>query len=176
MTVAPCSLYRLGMVLDRVTLSQFRNHQASRLDGTGQFNLLVGENGAGKTTVLEALSLLAPGRGLRRAAAEELARRPEAIGWKVSARLFGLTGGHEVETFSEGGEARQVRIDGKAAPQVALGRILRVLWLVPAMDRLWIEAAEGRRRFLDRMALSFFPTMPRRRWPMTRRCASATGC
>ena len=65
--------------------------------------------------------------------------------------------GHEAETWSENGAARQVRIDGKAASQVALGRLARVLWLVPAMDRLWIEAADGRRRFLDRMVLSFEP-------------------
>jgi DNA replication and repair protein RecF len=60
-------------------------------------------------------------------------------------------------------EPRQVRIDGKPATQARLGEILRVLWLVPAMDRLWIEGAEGRRRFLDRMTLGFFPTMPNRR-------------
>ena len=64
---------------------------------------------------------------------------------------------HELETFAEGADSRQVRIDGKPAPQAALGRILRILWLVPAMDRLWIESAEGRRRFLDRMTLSFAP-------------------
>ena len=101
--------------------------------------------------------MLSPGRGLRRAAADELARRPEALGWKVAAEVQGIGGFHEVETFAEGTDARVVRIDGKAAPQVALGRILRVLWLVPAMDRLWIEAAEGRRRFLDRMVMSFIP-------------------
>ncbi len=116
-----------------------------------------GPNGAGKTNVLEAVSLLSPGRGMRRAAAEDFARRPEAIGWKIRASLDGFEAGHEIETAAEGGEARQVRIDGKAAPQVALARVLRVLWLVPAMDRLWIEAAEGRRRFLDRLVLSFRP-------------------
>lgn len=116
-----------------------------------------GANGAGKTNILEAVSLLSPGRGLRRAGVDELARRPEALGWKIRAEVRGIGGVHEIETFAEGAEARVVRIDGKAATQVALGRILRVLWLVPAMDRLWIEAAEGRRRFLDRMVLSFIP-------------------
>ena len=62
---------------------------------------------------------------------------------------------HEIETRAEPGQPRAVTIDGKSAPQAALGRLLRVLWLVPAMDRLWTEGAEGRRRFLDRMALSF---------------------
>jgi len=118
---------------------------------------IVGQNGAGKTNILEAVSLLSPGRGLRRASAEELSRRPESIGWKVSARIFVNGTQHEIETFAEGTDARQTRIDGKAAPQVALGRMIRILWLTPAMDRLWIEGAEGRRRFLDRMVLTFFP-------------------
>jgi DNA replication and repair protein RecF len=146
-----------GLSIQSLTLSHFRSHRATRLSFDGRPVAIVGPNGAGKTNILEAVSLLSPGRGLRRAGAEELARRPEAIGWKVAAVLGNAGGGHEVETFAEDGEGRQVRIDGKPAPQVALGRLLRVLWLVPAMDRLWIEAAEGRRRFLDRMALSFFP-------------------
>ncbi len=118
---------------------------------------IFGANGAGKTNVLEAVSLLSPGRGLRRAAPDEIARRPEALGWKLRAGIVSLHQTHEVETFAEPGMARSVVIDGKAAPQAALGRIARMLWLVPAMDRLWIEGAEGRRRFLDRMTLSFEP-------------------
>lgn len=146
-----------GLSIQSLSLSHFRSHRATRLVLDGRPVAIVGPNGAGKTNILEAVSLLSPGRGLRRAAVDDLVRRPEAIGWKISAALVGPGAGHEVETFSEGGEARQVRIDGKAAPQLALGRLLRVLWLVPAMDRLWIEPAEGRRRFLDRMVLSFFP-------------------
>jgi DNA replication and repair protein RecF len=138
-------------------LSHFRSHRATRLAFDGRPVAIVGPNGAGKTNILEAVSLLSPGRGLRRAAAEDLARRPESLGWKISAQLFGIGGAHEVETWAEAAEARQTRIDGKAVTQVALARVLRVLWLVPAMDRLWIEAAEGRRRFLDRMTLSFAP-------------------
>jgi len=118
---------------------------------------IVGPNGAGKTNILEAISLLSPGRGIRRAVAEHLARKPESLGWKVSAAISGIGGMHDVKTWAEPGEPRQVRIDGKSATQAGLGRILRVLWLVPAMDRLWIEAAEGRRRFLDRITLSFMP-------------------
>jgi DNA replication and repair protein RecF len=146
-----------GLAIESLGLSHFRSHLALRLAFDGRPVALVGANGAGKTNVLEAVSLLSPGRGLRRAAAEDLARRPEALGWKVTARVVGLTGGHEVETWAEPDSARQVRIDGKPAPQAALGRVLRVLWLVPAMDRLWIEAAEGRRRFLDRVTMSFYP-------------------
>jgi DNA replication and repair protein RecF len=118
---------------------------------------LIGPNGAGKTNILEAVSLLSPGRGLRRAALDDLSRKPEGLGWKITATLREPGGTHEVETGAEAGQARQVRIDGKAATQVSLARITRILWLVPAMDRLWIEAAEGRRRFLDRMTLSFAP-------------------
>lgn len=144
-------------MIETLALSHFRSHRAVRLALDGRPVALVGPNGAGKTNVLEAVSLLSPGRGLRRAATEDLARRPECLGWKVSASVRGLTGTHELETWAEPNEARQVRIDGKLATQASLGRVLRILWLVPAMDRLWIEAAEGRRRFLDRMTLSFAP-------------------
>ncbi|MEY4696072.1 MAG: hypothetical protein RIT14_500 [Pseudomonadota bacterium] len=138
-------------------MSHFRSHRAARLEFDGRPVAIHGPNGAGKTNVLEAVSLLSPGRGLRRAGAEELARRPESLGWKIRAEVRGIGGAHDIETGAEGSDARSIRIDGKPAPQVALGRILRILWLVPAMDRLWIEAAEGRRRFLDRMTLSFAP-------------------
>lgn len=146
-----------GLVIESLALSHFRSHSATRLALDGRPVALVGPNGAGKTNVLEAISLLSPGRGLRRALGDDLARRPENVGWKVGARVDGISGRHEVETWAEPGEARQTRIDGKAATQAALGRVLRVLWIVPAMDRLWIEAAEGRRRFLDRLTMSLFP-------------------
>lgn len=146
-----------GLAITSLSLSHFRSHKAARLAFDGRPVALVGPNGAGKTNILEAVSLLSPGRGLRRAAAEDLPRRPERLGWKVSADVLGIAAAHDLETGAEAGEARFVRIDGKAATQAALGRVLRVLWLVPAMDRLWIEAAEGRRRFLDRIALSFTP-------------------
>jgi DNA replication and repair protein RecF len=146
-----------GLAITQLSLSHFRSHRLTRLAFDGRPVAIHGPNGAGKTNILEAVSLLSPGRGIRRAGADELARKPEAIGWKITAEVRGISTGHAVETFAEGGEARVVRIDGKAATQVMLGRICRVLWLVPAMDRLWIEAAEGRRRFLDRMTLSFAP-------------------
>lgn len=146
-----------GLAIETLALSHFRSHRAARLAFDGRPVALVGPNGAGKTNILEAVSLLSPGRGLRRASAEDLARRPEALGWKITAFVHGLSAAHDLETWAGPGEPRQVRIDGKAAPQASLGRVLRILWLVPAMDRLWIEAAEGRRRFLDRMTLSFFP-------------------
>ncbi|GGL54732.1 DNA replication/repair protein RecF [Wenxinia marina] len=140
-------------VLSRLALSHFRSHRRTVLDFDGRPVAMWGPNGAGKTNLAEAVSLLSPGRGLRRAAAEDLVRRPEALGWKIVATLAG----HEVETWAEAGQARALRVDGKAATQTSLAALARVLWLVPSMDRLWIEGAEGRRRFLDRMTLSFFP-------------------
>jgi DNA replication and repair protein RecF len=146
-----------GLAVESLILSHFRSHRATRLTFDGRPVAIVGQNGAGKTNILEAVSLLSPGRGLRRAATDDLPRRPEAVGWKVSAAVQGISAAHELDTWAEPGEPRQVRIDGKAATQASLGRVLRVLWLVPAMDRLWIEAAEGRRRFLDRLTFSLFP-------------------
>lgn len=143
--------------LSGLTLSHFRSHQRAVLDLDPRPVAIFGPNGAGKTNLIEAVSLLSPGRGLRRAAAEDFVRRPEALGWKVTADLVAPTQSHELETWAEPGQPRQVRIDGKSSPQVALGRLARILWLVPAMDRLWIEGAEGRRRFLDRATLSFIP-------------------
>lgn len=143
--------------LSTLTLSHFRSHQRAELSLDARPVVIFGLNGAGKTNILEAVSLMSPGRGLRRAAASDMVRRPEALGWKISAVAQVQGQGHELSTWSEGGAARQVRIDEKSASQLALGRIIRLLWLVPSMDRLWIEGAEGRRRFLDRMVLSFEP-------------------
>lgn len=145
------------LYLSQLTLSHFRSHKRAVVECDARPVAIFGPNGAGKTNLIEAVSLLSPGRGLRRASAEDMTRRPEALGWKLTTILHSLDQVHEIEVWSEGGNARQVRIDGKAAPQTALGRIARVLWLIPAMDRLWIEGAEGRRRFLDRMTLSFLP-------------------
>ena len=143
--------------LTSLTLSHFRSHLRADLQLDGRPVALFGNNGAGKTNVLEAVSLFSPGRGIRRASASDMARKPEALGWKLSGVLASGGQDFEVETWSEAGAARQVRIDNKASNQIALGKIARVVWLVPAMDRLWIESAEGRRRFLDRVVLSFSP-------------------
>ncbi|MEO1138837.1 MAG: DNA replication/repair protein RecF [Pseudomonadota bacterium] len=147
-----------GLYLSTLTLSHFRSHQSARIMTDGRPVALYGPNGAGKTNILEAVSLFSPGRGLRRAAAQDMARRPDPIGWKLTGILNSLHQTHEIEIWSEDGNARQLRIDSKPASQLALGRIARVLWLIPSMDRLWIEGAEGRRRFLDRMTLSFTPS------------------
>ncbi|MGB3553513.1 MAG: DNA replication/repair protein RecF [Jannaschia sp.] len=140
-----------------LTLSHFRSHRRTQLSFDGRPVAIHGPNGAGKTNLLEAVSLLSPGRGMRRAEAAEIIRRPEAIGWRIAARIGGNPD-HEVELRAEPGASRTTLVDGKPAAQIALGRLTRVLWLVPSMDRLWIEGAEGRRRFLDRMTLSFDPS------------------
>ena len=142
------------MSVSELTLSHFRSHRRTAFTLDPRPVAIHGPNGAGKTNLIEAVSLLSPGRGLRRATADELIRRPEALGWKVTATL---SGGHEVETTAQPGQPRTVRIDGKTATQIALSRIARIVWLVPAMDRLWIEGADNRRRFLDRITLSFIP-------------------
>jgi DNA replication and repair protein RecF len=141
----------------RLALSHFRSHRATRLAFDRPITAIHGPNGAGKTNVLEALSLLSPGRGMRRAAADELIRRPEAIGWRVLAEVGTADALHEVELRAEPGQPRTTQVDGKPRPQIALARLLRVLWLTPAMDRLWSDGAEARRRFLDRATLSFDP-------------------
>lgn len=146
-----------GFAVKQLTLSHLRSHLRTELTVDARPLAIYGPNGAGKTNILEAVSLLSPGRGLRRSGADELIRRPEALGWKVAAHVQTPTQIHEIETKAEPGQPRQLKIDGKTLPQVALGRVLRIVWLIPAMDRLWIEGADGRRRFLDRITMSFEP-------------------
>lgn len=144
------------MALDRITLTKFRNHRASRIDGTARFNLLVGENGAGKTNVLEALSLLAPGRGLRRAALPDLPAEGGDGGFAVSAVLAGdIQLGTGVRADRPG--RRVVQVNGAEVPALQLGEWLSLGWLTPAMDRLFAESAGQRRRFLDRLVLALEP-------------------
>lgn len=147
----------MALFLSSLTLSHFRSHKRAVLEVDQRPVALYGPNGAGKTNLIEAVSLFSPGRGLRRASAQDMGRRPESLGWKIAGVLQSAQASHEIAFTSESGAARQVQIDGKAASQVGLGQLARVVWLIPSMDRLWIEGTEGRRRFLDRMTLSFFP-------------------
>ncbi|MEO1468969.1 MAG: DNA replication/repair protein RecF [Pseudomonadota bacterium] len=140
-------------------LAQYRSHRLSEIETAGASVVLTGANGAGKTNVIEAVSMLVPGRGLRRMAAEDAVRRPDRLGWRVTALVETGRGDIEVETGVEDPATprRGVQIDGKAVAQAALGRAIRMVWLTPAMDRLWTEAAADRRQFLDRMAMGFQP-------------------
>ncbi|MEO1602414.1 MAG: DNA replication/repair protein RecF [Pseudomonadota bacterium] len=139
-------------------LGRFRSYGAATLETDGQSVALYGPNGAGKTNLLEAVSLLVPGRGLRRAQAGEFARTPASGGWRVRAEIEDAEGVFEALTGTEGPEGgRRVEIDGKAATQTALGQRVRMVWLTPVMDRLWLEGASARRRFLDRAVLGFRP-------------------
>ena len=146
-----------ALYVEHLMLSHFRSHHMVNVACDGRPIAIYGANGGGKTNVLEAISILSPGRGMRRASSHDMTRRPQALGWKVKASVVSFDRPHEIETWSTDGAARQVKIDQKSAPQAALGRVARVLWLMPSMDRLWIEGAEGRRRFLDRAVLSFDP-------------------
>ncbi|MFV0474588.1 MAG: AAA family ATPase, partial [Pikeienuella sp.] len=143
--------------LRSLAISHFRSHEAFALEVDERPVAIHGPNGAGKTNILEAISLLSPGRGLRRAGADEFARRPDPIGWRLRARIETPDGPHEVATGALPGQRRSVEIDGKQAPQAALGALLPMLWLTPSMDRLWTEGPGERRRFLDRATLGFEP-------------------
>nr|WP_220185283.1 DNA replication/repair protein RecF [Paracoccus sp. S1E-3] len=136
-----------------MTLAQFRSWPRLDLDLDARPVALHGPNGSGKTNVLEAVSMLSPGRGMRGAAPADQARQGVGAGWRIRAEI----GGHQVETSALPGASRGVMLDEKAAPQTALASLLRVIWLTPAMDRIWTDAPEGRRRFLDRVTLSFHP-------------------
>ena len=142
--------------LTRLALKDFRNHaDALIMPGPG-FVILTGENGAGKTNILEAVSLLTPGRGLRGATLSDMARSGGPGGFAIGARL-----GADVDlgtgTLAAAPERRQVRINGADASANKLSEWLSVLWLTPAMDRLFQESAGGRRRFLDRLVLAREP-------------------
>lgn len=143
------------MSVSRLTLNDFRSYASASLRPGHGFVLLFGENGAGKTNLLEAVSMLAPGRGLRGASLSEMARQGGGGGWAVAARLGAIEIG--TGTLATAPERRQVRINGAAAAVNNLSEWLSVLWLTPAMDRLFTGSAGERRRFLDRLVLALEP-------------------
>lgn len=152
------------LAIRRLTLTDFRNYAALRLEPKARLVALTGANGAGKTNVLEAISLLAPGRGLRGLPFEDLARQAGSGGWAIAAEVEEANGPVNLGTAwsgqSETGEGggRQVVIDGEAQRgSGALGEHMRLLWLTPAQDRLFAGPASDRRRFLDRMVTASDP-------------------
>lgn len=156
------------LAVRRLSLTRFRNYAATTVEIDGSAVVLAGPNGAGKTNLLEAVSFLAPGRGLRRARLSEVDRvgpgepapSPATV-WAVAARVDGKLGEVAIGTGRDPdseGERRLVRIDGEPAKsQAVLGDHVTVSWLTPAMDRLFLEGASGRRRFLDRLVFAFDP-------------------
>ncbi|AQR74319.1 DNA replication/repair protein RecF [Sphingomonas sp. LM7] len=143
------------MPVTRLVLTDFRNHRDAVLAPGAGFVVLTGENGAGKTNLLEAVSLLAPGRGLRRASLSEMTRQGAAGGFGVAAALGDVDIG--TGTQPDAPERRLVRVNGAAAAATALAEWVTVLWLTPAMDRLFVEGPGERRRFLDRLTLALAP-------------------
>ncbi|MEZ5915213.1 MAG: DNA replication/repair protein RecF [Parvularculaceae bacterium] len=149
----------------RLTLNEFRSYDRLDLDFDGRPVALSGANGAGKTNLLEAISLLGPGRGLRHARLDELARLDGSGDWAVSVRLE--TRGDETALGvgadgARGGDRRRCRIDGGAASgPSAFADHMRLIWLTPAQDRLFLEGAGERRRFIDRMAMALDPAIAR---------------
>ncbi|MEQ1954070.1 DNA replication/repair protein RecF [Mesorhizobium sp. CN2-181] len=148
--------------LTRLRLTNFRNYAALDLPLQPRPIVFAGDNGAGKTNLLEAISLLAPGRGLRRATYEEIARDGSEGGFAVHATLDGAFGTVEIGTGTAGYSApdgsRRTRINGAAAKSAeAMLEWVRVVWLTPAMDALFTGPAADRRRFLDRLVLAIDP-------------------
>ncbi|MBM2710961.1 DNA replication/repair protein RecF [Mesorhizobium caraganae] len=149
--------------ISKLTLTNFRNYAALSIDLSPGAVVFSGDNGAGKTNLLEAISLLTPGRGLRRAPYADVAREGGDGGFALHARLDGPEGQVEIGTGITGGEAageggRKVRINGAPARSAdAMLEWLRVVWLTPAMDGLFPGPAADRRRFLDRLVLAIDP-------------------
>lgn len=141
--------------LTRLALTDFRSYPSAAIEPGPGFVLLSGENGAGKTNVLEAVSLLTPGRGLRGAALSEMAGQKGSGAFAVAARLGDTDIG--TGTLAATPERRQVRVNGAPAAINSLSEWLSVLWLTPAMDRLFSGSAGDRRRFLDRLVLALEP-------------------
>jgi len=147
--------------LTRVTLTNFRSYRAASLAVDRDLVVLAGPNGAGKTNLLEAISFLAPGRGLRRAMLEEAAFGEGDGSWAVAAEVEGALGlatlgtGIEPPPAEDAAPLRKYRIDREpVASATAFADHLRVVWLTPAMDGLFAGPASERRRFLDRLVLA----------------------
>jgi DNA replication and repair protein RecF len=145
----------------RLSLTHFRSYRAASLETGADLVVLVGPNGAGKTNCLEAISLLSPGRGLRRATLDDIADNEGDGSWAVAAEIEGALGlatlgtGIELPLAGTPSTTRRCRVDREpASSAAAFGDHLRIVWLTPAMDQLFMGAASERRRFLDRLVLA----------------------
>lgn len=154
-----------SIFLTALKLTDFRNYEKATLTFDGRHVVLTGDNGSGKTNLMEAVSFLSPGRGLRRAAYGQVVRKAATAGFTVFAELEGMEGSVSIGTGTDGieGAGRKVRINGTpAASGDELLDHARVIWLTPAMDGLFTGGASDRRRFVDRMVLSIDPAHGRR--------------
>jgi DNA replication and repair protein RecF len=154
----PCLEITGSLLVTRLSINDFRSYADATIDVGPGFVVLTGENGAGKTNLLEAVSLLAPGRGLRGASLGEMARQGGLGGFAVAANVGAPPVAIGTGALAASPERRQVRINGAGASATALAEWLSLLWLTPAMDRLFVESAGGRRRFLDRLVMAIAPT------------------
>lgn len=147
--------------ISRLMLTDFRSYASLSFETEGQSVVLTGANGAGKTNILEALSFLVPGRGLRRARLSDVARLNASGRWAVAADVLRYGEKHRVGTGIEGkggAERRLVRINGETSKsQADLGQVFTAIWLTPSMDRLFQGGPSSRRRFLDRLVYAFDP-------------------
>jgi DNA replication and repair protein RecF len=157
---------RPRLAVTRLTLRNFRSYTQLEFSTSGRPVVLAGPNGAGKTNLLDAISLLSPGRGLRGSKLSEHVRRGPSVSsdalWAVAATVTRGGEAYDVGTGltlgPNGGERRQVHLNGAPAQNSTdLGELVQMLWLTPAMDRLFIEGVSGRRKFLDRLVLGFEP-------------------
>jgi DNA replication and repair protein RecF len=150
-------------VLRRLTLTDFRSYERAEVVLKGRSVFLAGPNGAGKTNLLEAVSLLIPGRGLRNAGLSEIGRREpseeKGRAWAVAAEVEGPDGLVRLGTGLEAPDAarRSVRLEGEPVPAGRLADLVRLVWLTPREDRLFLEGAADRRRFLDRLVFAGDP-------------------
>lgn len=144
-----------------LSLTNFRSYRAASLETSADMVALVGPNGAGKTNCIEAISFLSPGRGLRRATLEDVANNEGDGSWAISATVEGEVGlatlgtGIDAPTAEGASASRRCRIDREpVGSATAFGDHLRMVWLTPAMDQLFMGAASERRRFFDRLVLA----------------------
>ncbi len=143
------------MAITRLSLTDFRNHRAYQLEPQRPFVVLHGPNGAGKTNILEAVSLLVPGRGLRRALYGEMARKDGAGGFTIAAQTIDADIGTGTDAAAP--DRRKVRINGANCAINNMAEYLAIIWLTPAMDRIFADGAAARRRFIDRLVLALEP-------------------
>ena len=139
--------------IEKLKITNFRSYKNFELAFNSIPSVIYGKNGVGKTNLLEAISLLYPGKGIRRSGFHDMINQSNNYPWKVEAICRGNNNLFELETSSDG-KGRVVKIDGKKVPQNNLSLNMKIIWFLPPMDRIWMETSKDRRKFLDRMVFS----------------------